>query len=157
MQRRTKRRQLAALGRPPFEPTDQHRQLVRLMSFNDRPIDAIAGQLEITPLEVRYHFAVELNLGRDQLLAAAAGTMVDLARQRDDLGVAFKAAELMLKTRLKAWRVPAEETADSLDPLVEIENLSLDQVEERLARIRRDREGPAGAGETPAHAADESG
>lgn len=127
------RQELAALGYEPFEPTDLQRDMVEMYVLNGLSEDRIAAALGISITELRYHFHREMNYSRDQLLAQAAGRMVALANQTSDLGVAFRANQLMLQANVKSWRVPSADAPDREDKPVE--RMTLAEVEEELARL----------------------
>jgi predicted metal-dependent hydrolase len=141
-------RELVALGCPPFTPTEEQREQVRVLAFNGVEHDRIAAILEIRPIELTYHFRRELDLSEDVILAIAAQAVRDLARQRADLGVALRANELMLKTRSARWREPKIEAAANVRP----EEMDLVQVEAAIARLERRRRDAAGAAEAEAAA-----
>lgn len=148
MREKTMRRQLVALGCPPFEPTEDQRELVRVLAFNGVDHDRIAAILEIRPIELTYHFRRELDLSEDYILAVAAQAVRDLARQRSDLGVALRANELMLKTRSAKWREPKVDVPVNIRP----EDMDLAQVEHAIARLEQRRRDAAGAPEAEAPA-----
>jgi hypothetical protein len=137
---------LAALGREPFEPTDDMRQMVSILIFNGTPEARIAEGLGLNLFELRYFFADELSYSKDRILGKAAATMIELAAQRIDLGVAFRAAALMLQSRLPSWREPKPEDARP-PPEARIDTLNLQEVERELARLegRTFEAGPAPA------------
>jgi hypothetical protein len=137
-------RELVALDCPPFEPTEDQREMVRVLAFNGVEHDRIAAVLEIRPIELAYHFRRELDLSEDIILAIATQAVRELAKQRTDLGVAFRANELMLRTRSPRWREPKVEAAVNVRP----EDMDLAQVEAAIARLERrlaDAAGPAEA------------
>ena len=135
-------------GHRTFEPTDELRTTVGLLVFNGTPEARIAAGLGLSLDELRYYFADELGYSQDRLLARCTADMIELARQRQDLGVAFRANALMLQTRLKAWREPKPEEAVE-PPLARVESLTLDEVERELARLQA---GPADPSPAPAAA-----
>ena len=144
---RFQRAALAVLsGHRPFEATEELRHTVGLLVFNGTPEARIAAGLGLTIDELRYYFADELGYSQDRLLARCTADMIELARQRQDLGVAFRANALMLQTRLKAWREPKPE--DPVEPALDrVESLTLDEVERELARLQA---GAADPGPPPA-------
>jgi hypothetical protein len=134
-------RELVALGCPPFTPTEEQREQVRVLAFNGVEADRIAAILEIRPIELVYHFRRELDLAEDVILAVAAQAVRELARQRNDLGVAFRANELMLRSRSAKWREPKVEAVLNVRP----EDMDLVEVEQAIARLERRRRDAAGA------------
>lgn len=137
---------LAALGKEPFEPTPELRQMVAILVFNGTPESRIAEGLRLDVLELRYWFADELGYAKDRILGKAASAMIELANQRVDLGVAYRANALMLQSRLSVWREPKAEDARP-PPEARIETLTLAEVERELARLegRSAEAGPASA------------
>jgi hypothetical protein len=138
VRKRTRMRMLAALGKQPFEPTELQREYVRTLAFNDVPHERIAQILELDLIELQFHFQRELELSNDILSASAAKNMLDLAHQREDLGVAFRANELILRSRVKAWREP-KQAEDKGEPMARISDMGLDEVERRIAELERRR------------------
>jgi hypothetical protein len=151
MREKTMRRQLAALGCPPFEPTDEQRELVRVLAFNGVAHERIAEILEIRMLELVYFFRRELSLAEDYVLAHATKAIFDLARQRNDLGVAYKANELMLRTRSPKWREPKAVEAEEGKP---VERMNLIEVDRAIAELERRRREHAAAPDAEAPAPD---
>jgi hypothetical protein len=148
-------RQLAALGCPPFEPTEDQRELVRVLAFNGVPAERIAMILELREIEVVYHFRRELDLSEDYVLAKAAKTVMELADQRNDLGVALRAAEAMLRARSPRWREPkAVEAEEAAKP---VEMMSLPEVDRAIAELQRRRRGDAAPVDAEAAASDVEG
>jgi hypothetical protein len=124
-------RNLAALGYQPFTPTEEQRELCRVLAFNGVAHDRIAEILEMALIELVWHFRRELDLSEDFVLAKATAAMFDLANQRNDLGVAFRANELMLRTRSPRWREP--KVVEATDSVRRIEDMDLGQVEAEIA------------------------
>jgi len=154
MRRKRIRRELIALGFPPHNPTDATRATVRLHAFNRIPEQTIADILGVDLTVLRYWYGRELGYSEAEILATAAANMLELASQRVDLGVALRANEALLKTRLPAWREPkaaeAEKPDDSRPAIV----LTLKEVERELARLKgpaddRPANGTAAAREDP--------
>ena len=129
------RRMLVALGHDGFRPTDDQRQYVRVLALNRVPHERIARLLGITMIELQFSFSDELDLAEDEILAVAAANVLELAAQRTDLGVAYRANEMILKTRLAVWREPkqAEEQAGTK----RISDMSLEEVEREIDRLER--------------------
>jgi hypothetical protein len=105
-------------------------------------------------LELAYWFSRELNLSEDFVLAKATAAIFDLANQRNDLGVAFRANELMLKTRSSRWREPRAVEAEAAKP---VESMSLIEVDRALAELERRRREHAAAADAEAPAPGEQG
>ncbi len=145
------RRELAALGHDPFDPSDEQRRLCRVLALNDTPHERIAHILEITLVQLQYFFARELDLSKDAILAIAAQNMLDLSNQRLDLGVALRANELVLKTRSKSWRIPTDE-AEQGKP---VERMNLAEVDDAIARLERQRRDAHAAADQEAPAPDQ--
>lgn len=145
-------RNLAALGYQPFVPTEEQRELCKVLAFNGVAHERIAEILEVAPLELVWHFRRELDLAEDYVLAKATSAMFALADQRNDLGVAFRANELMLRTRSARWREP--KAVEATDSVRRIEDMDLTQVEAAIAQLERRRRDAAGAAEPQANAAD---
>ena len=143
---------LAALGYPDFEATDEQRRMVRILAFNQTPEDRIAEALNIPVQVLRYVFRREMDYATDEVCAIAAQNILELAAQRKDLGVALRANELLVRTRLRCWREPKE--SDDLPP-ARIEGMTLAEVEAEIERIRRGTAHAAGAGPPPPHAKSE--
>lgn len=135
MRYRTLKRMLVALGKEPFTPTDEMRELVRLFALNGMPHERIASHLDLELIELRFHFRRELELSNDAILADAARNILELASQREDLGVAYRANEMILKTRLKVWREPKQ--AEEAQLHKKVENMSLEEVEAEIERLER--------------------
>jgi hypothetical protein len=146
LRKKTVRRYLVASGRQPFEPTDELRKLVSVLVFNGTSEARIAEGLGLDLVELRYYFANELGYSTDRILAGASATIIELSKQRADLGVALKAASLMVQTRLSVWREPRPE-APKPPAEARIGSLTLDEVERELARLAT---GAAAAGAPPA-------
>ena len=101
---------LVALGKEPLNPTDEQRHMVRIFRLNGMEIPTHRaapghqrGRAEVLLLERAGTQSTEA------FLAQSAASMVELAQQRNDLGVALRANEAILKTRLKIWREPKQE------------------------------------------------
>lgn len=137
MRRKRIRRELQALGLPPHEPTEETRHQVRLLAFNRTAEPIIAEILGIDVTVLRYWYAKELDHSEIQILAQAAANMIALAGQKADLGVAFRANELILRTRLPAWREPKPIEADGTGVERPVIGLTLKEVERELARLQR--------------------
>jgi hypothetical protein len=128
------RRMLVALGHEPFTPSDEMREMVRLFALNGLPHERIAAHFNLDLVELRWHFHRELELSTDEILAEAARNVLELASQRVDLGVALRANERLLTTRLSSWREPKEE-ASQLHK--KVDNMTLEEVEAEIERLER--------------------
>jgi hypothetical protein len=135
MRDKTLKRMLVALGHEPFTATDEHRRMVRLFLLNGMSEERIAKHLELSLIELRFHFRKELELSNEQIQAECAANMIALANQTVDLGVSYRANELILKTRLKVWREPKQVEESQLHK--KIENMSLSELEAELERLER--------------------
>lgn len=147
------RRMLTALGYSAFEPTEEQRRKVRILSFNNTPVERIAVIMEMPLPILTYYFAKDLDLATDAIVTHLTEKMLELATQRDDKGIAFKAGELVLKTRSKAWRVPA----DVVDQGKPVEQMSLVEVDDAIARVERAIRELESAAQQEAPASDEQG
>lgn len=138
MRRRRILRELAALGYPEHIPDDATRARVRAHAMNRTPHETIAECLEIPVGVLRYYYNRELSLTDAEVLAGATLNMLELATQRKDLGVALRANETILRTRSPVWREPKAVEPAAIDDLVgvNIDRMTLEQVETALARIR---------------------
>jgi hypothetical protein len=144
------RRMLTVIHGKRFIPSDQQREMVAILVFNETPIERIAAQVGCSMDELRYLFDRELNLSKDQLLAVFTRNIFDLANQRQDLGVALKASELLVKSRVKAFREPRDEPLPP--PVLErIDTLNEDEVDREIQRVlgRQPAPGAADAEEAP--------
>lgn len=131
MRKKALRRMLATLGREPFTPTDAQRELVRILVFNETPEPRIAEAVGCPEGELRYWFSRELDYSKEQMLAVCAANMFRLANQTSDLGVSLKANQLMLSTRLRAWREPKDDPNQATS--TPLERLSTEQLEAIVA------------------------
>jgi hypothetical protein len=99
-------------GRPPFEPTDQHRQIVRMLAGFGIPLDGIAQQVKdksgahISDVTLRKYFAEELASGVHEANAKVAGSLFKAATQDNQVGAMI----FWLKTRAR-WRETPQEVA----------------------------------------------
>lgn len=148
-------RELAALDCPPFSPTEEQRELVRILAFNGTDHDRIAAVLEVRPIELAYHFRRELDLSEDYVLALATKSVWELAAQRNDLGVALRANTLMLQTRSARWREPKAVDAD--DEGKPVDRMSLLEVDRAIAELERRRRDHASVADAEAAAPDVEG
>lgn len=64
---------MAGRGRPPHEPTEKDRELVRLWAADGRPIDDIAEGIGISPNTLVKHYREELDEAEDLLIAKVKG------------------------------------------------------------------------------------
>lgn len=136
MRKKRIRRELAALGHEPFQPTKEQREMVQVYQWNGVPHDRIAMLLGISLEELLYHFQAELDLGEDQLLGFAASRIFYLAGQNADLGVALRASQHIAQAKSRRWRIPKEAPDDgSSSGTKRIGKMSLDEVEAELAEM----------------------
>ncbi|UZF92687.1 hypothetical protein [Bosea sp. NBC_00550] len=125
-----------ALGPNQHEPTETTRSVVRAHAYNRVPKEIIARILRIGVEALEYHYKEELELTEYQFLALAARNILALANQTDDLGVALRANEMLLRTRSAHWREPKSiEAPTGQLPSTKVEHMTLEQVEAELARI----------------------
>lgn len=141
MRKRRVRRELAALGEDPFEPSEEQRSLVRTLALNDTPVERIAYILELSQVQVTYWFARELDLAKDAFITIATDRVIALIKQERDPGVALRASELLLKTRSRSWRVPSDEAQEGKP----VERMTLTEVDDAIARLERQRRDAAAA------------
>lgn len=134
MRKRRMRRELQALGERTFDPTDDQRQWVKVYRFNGLSESRIAALMGISIESLRYHFQREMDYSRDELLGHAAGRMLHLASQNLHLGVAYKANELILQSRLREWRIPKDDSQDPQDK--SLESMSIAELQRELSRVR---------------------
>lgn len=129
-------KELEALSLNQHEPTKLLRDKVRLHAYNRVPHEVIARILNISMPALRYWYWEELELTEHEILAMAAQNVMALANQTNDLSVALRANETLLRTRSVHWREPkaADPPADALPP-AKAEQMTLQQVEAELARI----------------------
>lgn len=153
MRAKAMRRQLVALGCPPYTPTEEQRELVRVLAFNGCDHERIAAILEVRLIELQYHFRRELELSEDYILAVSAQAVRELAAQRNDLGVALRANQLMLQSRSRRWRIPTEE----VDERKPVEAMSLIEVDRAIAELERRQRDHAEAADAQAPADDLEG
>lgn len=145
MRRKTLRRQLVALGHEPFTPTDLQREMVRTMAFNRVPHERIARIMRLALEELLFHFQRELELGEEEILAQAAANLIRLANQDKDLKVALHANETILRARLAVWREPKAVEPQQTSETKRISDMSLEEVEAELARLKDEEDRAAGA------------
>jgi hypothetical protein len=149
VRRKRIRRELAALGLPPHQPTEESRHQVRILAFNRTAEAVIAEIIGVDITVLRYWYAKELDHSEIQILAQAAANMIALAGQKADLSVAYRANELILRTRLPAWREPKPVEADPGGEAKPAVSLTLKEVERELARLRKPDDGPADGAPPP--------
>jgi hypothetical protein len=140
------RKELAALGHEPFEPTDQLREMVKIYVWNGVDEKRIAQLLGIPYDVLVYHFAAELEYSEDQLLGFAASRMFWLASQNQDLGVALRANQHIVQARSRRWRIPKESPEDpGAGDQKRIGKMSLSEVEQELAELDKRRRAASSA------------
>lgn len=148
MKRKRARAELVALGHTPFEPTDEQRKQVRIHTFNGLSEERIAALLGITLEELVYHFASELEYSEDEIIGFCAERMVYLAGQNVDLGVSLRASQHVLQARSKRWRIPKDENAALEGGQKRIGKMTLNEVEQELAKMDERRRAAASAPDT---------
>ena len=136
MRRKRIARELAALGHPAHQPSDEMRVKVRVLTFNRVPIDIIARIVGLDLLTLKYYYQHELELTDYEVSAAAAANIFELAAQRKDLGVALKANESIMRMKSPAWVTPVKDHTE----LIPIESMTLADVDREIARLIRKRE-----------------
>jgi hypothetical protein len=88
-------------GRPPFTPTDDQRELVRVMTASGFPQPEIATKIGIDPKTLRKHFRAEIKTGKQTANAMVAQSLFNKAIGTGHQSVA--AAIFWLKTQAR-WR-----------------------------------------------------
>jgi hypothetical protein len=87
-------------GRPPFQPTAEQRNTVKVLVSNGNAERFIAQLVAIDRMTLRKHFREELRSGREQVVAAVGAAVVRAA-----LSVNFLAAKYCLSTHCGTeWR-----------------------------------------------------
>jgi hypothetical protein len=135
MRRRRIRQELAALGYEDHIPTDELRNRVRLYVINKVEHEVIARVLDISVGVLRYFYWRELSNTDVEAQARMAQNVLELATQRNDLGVALRASEFFLKAHSPTWREPRAVDPDRQGEVLRVGRLSLEQVEAALARL----------------------
>jgi hypothetical protein len=153
MRKRYQRRLLTALGYRPFEASEEQRRQVRILAFNNTPHERIAHIMEMPLVILQYAFARDLDLATDSIVHTLSERMLELATQQRDLPVAYRATELVLKTRSKAWRIPT----DVVDHGKPVESMNLTEVDNAIARVQREIRDAAAAADAQATTADVEG
>ncbi len=138
-----------------YEPNDDHRRMVRLHSYNGLSLERIAEILQVPAPAILVHYRRELQDGEDTLLAYAAQTVMTVAGMTETHPeAALKAANLMLQSRKRNWRIPKEEPAPP--QAKRLEDMGLKEIDERLAQLRAALGGAAPAGAEAQAAGSES-
>lgn len=94
------------MARPSFQPTDEHRKLVKLMKAGGIPEEDIAkviGPKGISVTTLRKHFEGELDVAASEYGAKLIGRAFQLAMQSEDMRTAGSMTMFLCKTRL-GWR-----------------------------------------------------
>lgn len=89
-------------GRPPYEPTDQHRQTVKIMAAGGIPAEKIAQAVGVSKQTLYRHYKKEI---QTSALEANAAVVASLFKQATKGNVT--AAIFWLKTRMK-WSENSE-------------------------------------------------
>jgi hypothetical protein len=134
------RRELAALGHPPYEPTEAMRNRVRVLAFNKTPVEIIAKIVDLDRLILVYYYHRELELTDHQIAAEAASNIMELASQRVDLGVALRANEALMQRASPSWVTPPKPHGD----LLAVGSMSLEDTDREIARLKLARAEPQG-------------
>lgn len=92
-------------GRPPFQPTDEQRRLVEVMSAGGFQQDAIAYAIGISDDTLRKYFSTEIAAGGSKAHAMVVGNLYRQATKDDPRATA--AAIFWAKTRL-GWKEPQQ-------------------------------------------------
>lgn len=72
-----------------YEPTDEQRGTVKVLSGFGVPQDAIAAYIEIDPKTMRKHFRVELDRGSLEAMAKVAQSLFNMATSGDNVAAAI--------------------------------------------------------------------
>ena len=135
MRRKRIKQELAALGYEDHIPTDEYRNRVRMYVINKVEHEVIARVLDIPVGVLRYFYWRELSNTDVEAQARMAQNILELATQRNDLGVALRASEFFLKAHSSTWREPRPVDPDRQGEVLRVGRLSLEQVEQALARL----------------------
>jgi hypothetical protein len=138
VRRKRIKQELAALGFSKCEdhiPTDEYRNRVRMYVINKVEHEVIARVLDIPVGVLRYFYWRELSNTDVEAQARMAQNILELATQRNDLGVALRASEFFLKAHSSTWREPRPVDPDRQGEVLRVGRLTLEQVEQALARI----------------------
>lgn len=114
---------------PPFAPTDEQRETVKLFAGYGIPQEAIAAHIDIDPKTLRLHFRHELDEGMTDANAKVAKTLFEMATQDKNTAAAI----FWLKARA-GWREKSEVELTGRDG----GPIEVNQVRERiLSRIAK--------------------
>ena len=105
------------MARPPFHPTDEQRQKVRMFAGLGIPQQDIAKALQVAPHTLRKHFRHELDCGSIEANAHVANALFKMAKS----GKHPAATIFWMKTRC-GWRErPSSDTVDIAPPEFRVE------------------------------------
>lgn len=99
-----------SVGRPPWNPTDDQRELVMAMRSNGISIDVIADLMHISDETLRKYCRVELDLGFERIKAHIGVAMVRAALRGN-----VNAMKFWLASRCPEWRAASNQLGDN-DP-----------------------------------------
>lgn len=132
-------------GRPKHEPTDANRRTVALMVAAGIDQDDIAACIEISPKTLRLHYGREIATSYARIKADIAGKLIGRARGTPgdkekgtpEIPGELKAQIFFLETHgwVRSERVLLKDDGISED--ADLSNLTDEQIEQRLARLRR--------------------
>jgi hypothetical protein len=108
---------------PKFEPTDEQRKLVKMMSGFGIPQNDIALHLEIDPTTLRKHFRRELDRGMIEANVKVAQSLFQMATT----GKNVAAAIFWMKARAQ-WREKHEVTLSANTSLEELSDAELNRM-----------------------------
>lgn len=131
---------LVQMGYPKWTPTENDRKRVSVFAFNRVPHERIAELIGCSAVELQHHFWRELSTTEEEALGRAAANVLDISTQPTELGL--KAAQMVLQSRSKYWRVPKEVDHDHREaankPAVQMTLAQIDAELEALEAIRLD-------------------
>lgn len=125
-------------GHPPaYEPTDQGRQTVSLMIAAGIDQRMIADCLAISIKTLTRYYRVEINTSYAKIKADIAGKLIQRARGTAKEPGDLKAMKFYLETHgwVKSERLLVKD--DGISDDADLSNLTDQQIEERLAKLRR--------------------
>lgn len=95
-------------GRPPYEPTDQHRNTVKIMSAGGIPADKIAQAIGLSKQTLYRHYKKEIQTAALEANAAVVASLYKLATKGN-----VAAAIFWLKTRMKWSEHSSQEESET--------------------------------------------
>ena len=75
------------IGRPPHEPRDQDRAIVKALTIFGLPQPDIANHLKIDQTTLVKHYPEELHTARGEVMALAAGGLFDKLKKQDEWAI----------------------------------------------------------------------